>query len=113
MMVYRNYTRKLGTVLGGKHAGQVFSGDPVNWCELSQFSSAPEQALEKGRGEQALGLQLHGQMYDDRAVMLNGAHFTKTNGCVLSHQPRRSYYSGGLAVYFELSSPLEVSESRE
>lgn len=108
MMVYRNYTRALGTVSGGKHAGQVLPGDPVNWCELTQFDSDPDQAFEKGKGEKALGLQAQGAMYDERAVMLEGAHFTKRNGSPLSNQPRKSYYSGGLAVYFELSSPLEA-----
>jgi hypothetical protein len=107
MMVYRNYTRTLGTVAGGKHAGQVFPADPVNWCDLSQFNSSPEQALLKGEGEQAKGLQVHGQMYDDSAVMLNGAYFTKRDGTALASQPRKSGYAGGLATYFELSSPLE------
>ena len=109
MMVYRDYTRTLGTIAGGKHAGQVLAGDPVNWCELSRFASCPERAFEKGTGERALGLHVHGQMYDETAVMLEGAHFTKTNGLPLFRQPRRSYYSGGLAAYFELSSPLEPS----
>lgn len=107
MMVYRNYTRALGTASGGKHAGQVLPGDPVNWCELSRYGSGPEQAFEKGKGEKALGLQAQGAMYDESAVMLEGAHFTKRNGSPLSNQPRRSHYSGGLAVYFELSSPID------
>lgn len=108
MMVYRNYTRSLGTASGGKHAGQVLPGDPVNWCELTEFDSCPEQAFEKGKGEKALGLQAQGAMYDETAVKLEGAHFTKRNGSPLSNQPRKSYYSGGLAVYFELSSPIAL-----
>lgn len=107
MMVYRNYTRALGTASGGKHAGQVLPGDPVNWCELTRYGSGPEQAFEKGKGEKALGLQAQGAMYDESAVMLEGSHFTKRNGSPLSNQPRRSHYSGGLAVYFELSSPID------
>jgi hypothetical protein len=106
MMVYRDYARTLGTFAGGKHAGQVLPGDPVNWCELAQFASSPLQALEKGKGELALGLQACGQMNDQGAVMLDGAYFSKRDGNALARQPRKSHYSGGLAAYFELSSPL-------
>jgi hypothetical protein len=113
MMVYRNYARTLGTVLGGKHAGQVLPGDPVNWCELARFDSDSTQASKKGKGEQALCLQANGPMYDQEAIKLDGAYFTKRDGNPLSNQPRRSQYSGGLAAYFELSSPLlpEASQS--
>src|SRR5262249_42891033 len=101
MMVYRDYARILGTTSGGKHAGQVFPGDPIDWCELSRFDSDLDQALKKGKGAQALRLQVNGRSYPQDGVMLEGAYFTKQNGNPLSHQPRRSQYSGGLAVYFE------------
>jgi hypothetical protein len=106
MMVYRNYARTLGTIAGGKHAGELFPGDPVDWCELSSFDSDLYQAFRKGKGAQALRLQVNGQSYCQDGVMLQGAYFTKQDGNLLSHQPRRSQYSGGLAVYFGLSSPL-------
>lgn len=107
-MVFRDQVRRLGTLAGGKHAGQSLPGNPINWCELALFDAGIQQARAKGKGE-ALGFIVHGQQangFGQGAIALEGAYFTSSSGTKLSNQPRKNYYSGGSCVYFELSSPL-------
>jgi hypothetical protein len=107
IMSYRNQVDKLGTVCGGKHAGQSMPGDPVDWCDLARYDGGVDQAIAERKGV-ALGItpasNAAGQGSDSSGIPLSTAQFSKVKGGNLSAQPRKNYYSGGLAVEFKLSS---------
>jgi len=106
-MSCRDEVRNLGTLAGGKHAGQTISGNPVNWCELAYFDGDEDTAFKLGKGSKALGLSVrgnnHGVAGGKSAVSEHSAHFYKADGGELTYQPRKEYYSGGLAVEIQLS----------
>jgi hypothetical protein len=102
-MSFRDQVRSLGTIYGGKHAGQSMPGDPVNWCDLARYDGGLEQAQMKRKGV-ALGIMPVGDAAPGDGIALGTAFFNKLNGTNLSAQPRKNYYGGGLAVEFRLSS---------
>jgi hypothetical protein len=103
----RDEVRKLGSQAGGKHAGQPVVGNPVNWCELAYFDGSSEASMKRAKGGKALGLVVTGSNQGcaggEQAVSQASAQFSKLDGGSLSHAPRKSYYSGGLAVDIEMS----------
>jgi hypothetical protein len=101
-----NNVYRLGTINGGKHAGQPLAGDPINWCDLSCFGVSTLSANQIGKG-MATGLSpFNGAPVNSQipgAVLKNTAMF-ENNGKVVTAQPRKSYYSGGLGVEISISA---------
>lgn len=101
-----NNVYHMGTINGGKHAGLPLTGDPVNWCDLPYFGLSVENASEHGKGA-ATGLTANNEIQIDSQIP--GAVFKdlvefKVNGHAVSAKPRKSYYSGGLAVELSISA---------
>jgi hypothetical protein len=94
---------RLGTECGGKHAGQSMPGDPVNWCDLPLFDGSPDQAMMMKKGS-SRGVVPQGAATAGGGILLDSAYFTKVSRGDLSHQPRKNYYAGGLAVAFQLTN---------
>src|SRR5262249_42014417 len=112
-MVMRDYVRNLGSSGGGRHAGQLLPGSAVNWCDLAQFDGGNDQARTKGKGASVQSIAPHGQLetaFGNGAIALDGSYFSMSNGHSLPCQPRRTYYSGGLAAYFELSGAMKSNQ---
>lgn len=111
-LLYRDQVNQLGTDIGGKHAGQAMPGDPVNWCELAQYSGSVDSAKARSKGAEALGMRVTGQPAagESSGISLSSASFSSTNGTMLAAQPRKSFYSGGLAVEFVVSSPTDDAD---
>jgi hypothetical protein len=87
----RNEVKNLGNISGGKHGGQPLSGYPLDWCERAEFQGSVELADSMGKGTQGTNLSLLGDT------------FYKANGQKLHMQPRKTFYSGGLATDIEMS----------
>ncbi len=97
VIIFRNNVRYLGTKYGGKHAGQPLPGKNVGWCELPEFNGDEQLALNLGKGKLATQI-----LAFDNSDDINDGSFTRMNGGDLPSQPRRSYYSGGLAMDIEI-----------
>lgn len=97
VVIFRNNVRYLGTKYGGKHAGQPLPGKNVAWCEMPEFNGDEQLALLLGKGKLATQL-----LAFDNTDSISDGSFTKMNGGELSSQPRKSYYSGGLALDIEI-----------
>jgi len=105
IIIFRDNVKNLGTDSGGKHAGQPISGYPLNWCELSEYGGDEQTAKALGKGR--LGTQLTvtapeapPPSSDDSNVFTD--LFRKLDGKELALQPRRNFYSGGLALDIEI-----------
>jgi hypothetical protein len=100
-----NNVYNLGTICGGKHAGQPLEGNPINWCDLPYFGLSADLARNEGKGA-ATGLSTNNSIQVDSqipgAVLKDVAEFT-VYGKAVAAKPRMSYYSGGLAVEFSIS----------
>lgn len=114
VIVFRNNVRFLGTKYGGNHAGQPLPGKNVAWCELPEFNGDEQIAMLLGKGKLATQL-----LAFDKSDSIQDGSFTKINGGELTAQPRKSYYSGGLAMDIEIgglapktNTPPLVSISR-
>jgi hypothetical protein len=89
-----------GTINGGKHAGQPLEGDPINWCNLSYYGLNDLSASTRGKGA-STGLEVVGmqdQSSNIPGAVSNDLAAFKINGTPVSMAPRKTYYSGGLAV---------------
>lgn len=95
IIIFRNNVKRLGKDSGGKHAGQPVAGNPLNWCELSEYGGDDFIAGAVRKGRLATGLTL--QDPNDSKSMFRGF-----DGKMICLQPRKSYYSGGLAVDIEI-----------
>lgn len=106
IIIFRNNVKRLGTAHGGKHAGQPLAGNPLNWCEIPEYGGDEHQALGLGKGRLGTGLSLldpTGSIAPDLAINNpNYSLFSQLDGRSLSMQPRRSFYSGGLALDIEI-----------
>ncbi len=101
-----NNVYNLGTINGGKHAGQPLAGDPINWCDLPYFGLSADSACTQGKGV-ATGLSAINQKQVispiPGAVLREAAEF-EVRGNAVAAKPRKSYYSGGLAVELTISA---------
>ncbi|MBA3858989.1 MAG: hypothetical protein C0507_18950 [Cyanobacteria bacterium PR.3.49] len=95
IIIFRNNVKRLGKDTGGKHAGQPVAGNPLNWCELSEYGGDDFIAGAVRKGRLATGLTLLNP--NDGQSMFRGF-----DGKTICLQPRKSYYSGGLAVDIEI-----------
>jgi hypothetical protein len=106
IIVFRNNVRHTSTISGGKHAGQPIAGSPLNWCELPAYGGDEHAALGLGKGKLATRLTLFDPTADVPMTLVsneqNGDLFRTISGKALSLQPRRSFYSGGLALDIEI-----------
>jgi len=110
VIVFRDNVKNLGTINGGKHAGQPLSGYPLNWCELQEFGCDEQAALNAGKGRLGTRLTLvdpEGWASPAEALSNIGFNLFKTfDGKILFMQPRRSFYSGGLALDIEIGGTV-------
>jgi hypothetical protein len=106
IIIFRDDVKTLGTTHGGRHAGQPLAGYPLNWCELADYGGDEHTAstLEKGRlGTRLTLVNAAGTALPEEAINdPNFALFQSFEGKRVFHQPRRSFYSGGLALDIEI-----------
>lgn len=95
IIIFRNNVKRQGKVSGGKHAGQPIAGTPLNWCELSEYGGDDFIAGAVRKGRLATGLTL----LDPTSA---NSSFRGFDGKTICLQPRKSFYSGGLAVDIEI-----------
>lgn len=106
IIIFRNNVKRLGTQTGGKHAGQPIAGNPLNWCELSEYGGDDFIAGAVHKGRLATGLTLANPF--DANSSFRGA-----DGKTICLQPRKSYYSGGLAVDIEIGGLVQPTKKME
>jgi hypothetical protein len=96
----RSEVHTQGTILGGKHAGQPFPADPINWDELSTYVSEPfaHAAASRRPG----GIVLNGTPYPGGGISAKDAQLLCGNGREPNRSLRKSSYSAGLACEFVL-----------
>ncbi|MDZ4838214.1 MAG: hypothetical protein SGJ27_30900 [Candidatus Melainabacteria bacterium] len=104
IILFRDNVKNLGTENGGKHGGQPLAGNPLNWCELRDFGGDEQTALYLGKGRLGTQLTLTDPANTSPAEDTNMLTdlFRKIDGKPLSLQPRRNFYSGGLALDIEI-----------
>ncbi|MFA6209000.1 MAG: Tad domain-containing protein [Candidatus Obscuribacterales bacterium] len=106
IIIFRNDVKNLSRESGGKHCGQPLTGYPLNWCELSEYGGDPHVAVNLGKGRLGTRLTIvdpSGTASTDEAINdPNFGLFKTFNGEELFSQPRRSFYSGGLALDIEI-----------
>jgi hypothetical protein len=96
----RDEVSLLGTINGGKHAGQPVPGDPINWCELPCFNGDQNAASSKGEGSLSRGLIVVGNASargGEGGISIANSEFRRFDYSPLATQPRKTYYSAGLA----------------
>jgi len=91
----RDEVHSLGTIAGGKHAGEPLPGNPINWDELSGFVSEPFAHAAQSR--RPWGVALTGIPSVDGGIAFLGAQLTGKNGRELERALRTSTYAAGLA----------------
>lgn len=106
IIIFRNNVKRLGTQTGGKHAGQPIAGNPLNWCEIAEYGGDDFIAGAVHKGRLATGLTLANPF--DANSSFRGA-----DGKTICLQPRKSYYSGGLAVDIEIGGLVQPNEQME
>lgn len=115
IIVFRNNVKNLSTSSGGKHAGQPLTGYPLNWCEIAEYGGDENMArrLNKGRlGTRLTLVDPSGSAPVDLAINEETYNLFKTcDGKTLYLQPRRSFYSGGLALDIEIGGTRDKSSS--
>jgi hypothetical protein len=106
IIIFRDDVGVLGRKKGGLHAGQPLAGNPLNWCELPEYGGDEHMAAGLGKGHLGTKLTMvdpNGTALPDEAINdPNFALFRSFDGKTLFHQPRRSFYSGGLALDIEI-----------
>ncbi len=111
----RDQVHNLGTANGGKHGGETMTANPINWCELAYYGGTSETAALKQKGSAARGLIAEGSSENcpagSGAIVTDTAVFrSSSSGMLLSQQPRKNFYSGGLAVEFKISAPTPIDQ---
>jgi hypothetical protein len=100
-LMIRDEVHLLGTVHGGKEGGQPSTGDPVNWCELTDFGESTDSAEKAGKGSRFLNVTLAGQPSSkctaNGAISPSGVSYQTANK-IMRTQPHTNFYSGGLAL---------------
>jgi len=117
IIIFRNNVKRLGTEHGGKHAGQPLAGNPLNWCEIPEYGGDEHQALGLGKGRLGTGLTLldpTGSVDPEQAIFdKNFSLFRQLDGKGMCMQPRRSFYSGGLALDIEVGGTTPPNMTRD
>ena len=116
VIIFRDNVRYLGTQYGGKHAGQPLAGSPLNWCELSEYGGDEKSAEALGKGRLATRLMVSASPSSNSQAGGVGDFcrdiFSHFDGKSLARQPRRSYYSGGLAVDIEIGGIMQSDAAK-
>lgn len=99
----RDEVHTLGTLAGGKHAGQPLFGDPVNWDVLSSY--VDERLAQAAASRRLGGIMVTGQENQYGGIPLMGAQLRSANGENIDRNLRTSTYSAGLAAEMVLSYP--------
>lgn len=109
VIIFKNNVRYLGTTYGGKHCGQPLPGNPLNWCELSEYGGDQGTAKELGKGRLSTRLTVANPF----SLTNSGNLFQRFDGKPLAAQPRRSLYSGGLALDIEIGGTTPPDMKRD
>jgi hypothetical protein len=107
-VMFRDFVNCVGTASGGLHAGEPIAGEPINWCELPSFDGDQSVASLKQEGSLARGvlpIGSTGSNTDPQAISSIGVQFIRNDSQALKYQPRKTYYSSGLAVEIRFSAP--------
>lgn len=113
VVIFRNNVRYLGNSYGGKHAGQPIAGTPLNWCELGEYGGDEHIAEQLGKGKNVTKLIIDEPESSQLTLESAGRSiFRQLDGKNLALQPRRNYYSGGLAVDIEIGGTRIVDSSK-
>jgi hypothetical protein len=114
-IVFRNDVKNLGSKLGGKHGGQPLAGDPLDWCELADYGgdSIIARDMNKGRlGTRLTVVDPANPVYPiDPGRRINLDVFRTYDGKSLAAQPRKNFYSGGLAMDIEIGGLRQSTAS--
>lgn len=97
IIIFKNNVRYLGTKYGGKHGGQPVAGLQLNWCESHEFGGDEFIARKLEKGRLVNNISVAGTK-----SRLNNLAFSLLNGKPLAYAPRRTIYSGGLALDIEI-----------
>jgi len=112
IIIFRDDVKNLGTTGGGQHGGQPLAGYPLNWCELPEYGGDEHAAAKLNKGHLGTKLTLvdpNGQALPEEAINdPNFSLFQNFEGKALFHQPRRSFYSGGLALDIEIGGTTQA-----
>lgn len=117
VIIFRNDVKKLGRAAGGKHAGQPLCGYPLNWCELSEFGGNEELAKTLGKGRLGTSMQVVGNDVDPYEFLRTAGGnqgttgdivFCDSSGRRMALQPRKNFYSGGLALDIEIGGTRQI-----
>ncbi len=106
-VVCRDQVRTLGTINGGKHAGQPLPGNPVNWGELKSYVDEP--FIKATTKRKLRGISLIGKTAADGGIALANSELIYDDGKMRPRTLRKSCYSGGMAVEFRISSPMAAN----
>ena len=109
IIIFKNNVMYLGTVYGGKHCGQPLPGNPLNWCELSEYGGDMNMAKDLGKGRLSTRLTVSNPL----SLANAGNFFQRFDGKPLNMQPRRSHYSGGLALDIEIGGTKPPDMKRD
>jgi hypothetical protein len=120
IIIFRNNVRRLGIINGGKHAGQPLAGVPINWCELQEYGGGEQLAAQLDKGRLGTGLVMDDPNYIASAAVSEPAFGIFRNFAgKATLQPRKSFYSGGLALDIEIggtqpsTASLDVARMRK
>ncbi len=120
VIIFRNNVKRLGTMNGGKHGGQPLAGIPVNWCELQEYGGGEQLAAKLDKGRLGTGLIMDDPNYiASAAISEPGFGIFKSLAGKAVLQPRKSFYSGGLALDIEIggtkpsTASLDVARMRK
>jgi hypothetical protein len=110
VIIFRNNIKHLGADSGGKHGGQPLAGDPLNWCELQEYGGDERTAAQLNKGKFGTRLTIvdpANSSLSDTFGAVNRNLFLTIDGKTLLSQPRKSFYSGGLAIDIEIGGIRE------
>lgn len=106
VVMCRDEVHKLGTAEGGKHAGQPWPGDPINWDELNSYVDG--QFIPAAASRKAQGIRLAGEQRPDGGIITERAYLQHVDGLAPERQLRTAAYSTGLAAEISLSPPSTI-----
>ena len=118
IIVFRNDVKRIGVGSGGKHGGQPLAGYPLNWCELREFGGDEAMAQQLGKGRLGTHMAMVGNDVDPYEFLKRAGSnqgdsggqivFCSSDGKPLTLQPRKNFYSGGLALDIEIGGTRQI-----